>query len=125
MWGFDAGTKKPCVSRVLRTFAFDKRELLVLGFDTETICCTPLHRFFTGVWTPASGLRAGDQVMRWDGNWGTLHTVDKGERSQRVFNLNVERLLTFYVGASGFLVHNMKNPKPDEGDGDGWPDDVC
>jgi hypothetical protein len=108
VWAFDRETQKPSVRKIVQTFSFDKKELLMLDFDNETICCTPFHRFFTGVWTPAYLLSTSDHVMRRDGGWEELKAISEETQPQNVFNLHVEGLHNFFVGRSGLLVHNEK-----------------
>jgi hypothetical protein len=109
VWAFDRDTQKPSIRKIIQTFNFCKKELLTLDFDSETICCTPFHRFFTGVWTPAYLLSTRDRVMRRDGGWEALRAISEKVELQRVFNLHVEDLHNYFVGRSGLLVHNEKD----------------
>ena len=111
VWSFDTGKREPSVRRILRTFRFDRDDLYTLDFGGELVCCTPLHRFFTGAWTPANKLSINDRVMRRDGGWQTLTAISSKVDRQPVFNFGVEDFHNYFVGQLGLLVHNEKKVK--------------
>jgi hypothetical protein len=83
-----------------------------LEFTNDTIVCTPIQPFFTGSWTPAADLRAGDKVLCRDGHWEILTTDPAPAGDRDVFNLhglpNQSYYTSYFVGKSQLLVHNAK-----------------
>lgn len=124
IWSYDVATRRRAVRRVLRAYEHRGRKFLTLDFGDETICCTPPHRFYTGVWTAAATLAPGQRILTRDGEWRTLQRVTRSLHPQPVFNLLVEGLHNYFVGASGFLVHNEKDTRISDPEEPGWPDDA-
>ena len=74
--------------------------------DGETIVATGIHRFWKARegWTMVRDLRPGDQVRTRSGV-GTVDSVDKASVAP-VFNLELPKGRSFFVGRSGALVHD-------------------
>jgi hypothetical protein len=72
----------------------------------ETIIATPIHRFWRAGegWVMARELQPGDLVRRIDGV-ARVSSVEPGD-AQLVFNLEVARGESFFVGRRGLLVHD-------------------
>lgn len=102
----------PVVAKVTGTVHAHAEETVTLDFGTDTIRCTPRHRFFTGSWTPAELLHPGTQVLRADGTWCELVSSARVIEPQPVFNLEVQHVHTYLVGDQGLLVHNIKVEEP-------------
>ncbi|MEN2775530.1 polymorphic toxin-type HINT domain-containing protein [Acetivibrio clariflavus] len=68
------------------------------------------HLFFTdsGWWKSAKNITDGDRILTADGdlNEVTAIRVAELEEAVRIYNLNVDEFHTYFVGASGVLVHN-------------------
>jgi hypothetical protein len=101
---------------VIGTFQHDTDRLIDIGISGgDRISSTAGHRFFVvdRGWTVVSDLRIGDR-LRTQGE--TVRTVTalqdrRGLANQRVYDLTVDELHTFYVvaGNSPILVHNCSN----------------
>lgn len=77
--------------------------------DGSTIEATDQHRFWVesrGKWVGAIALQAGDVVVGADGDRLTVESLGISEQDLTAYNLTVEGLHTYYVGAESVLVHN-------------------
>jgi len=106
---FDLTLDNVAVRQVVKTFAVWAEEFLLLDFGTEEICCTPLHRFYTGQWVHAKDLSRRDRVLSLDGRWKELKATRREVMPQLAFNLHVDGIHNYFVGQSGLLVHNSKD----------------
>ena len=90
-----------------------KQSVLRLEFENDIIICTPIQPFFTGTWTLASQLKAGDKVLCRDNHWETLIKDPVPAGLSDVYNLHgypsEEYQASYYVGKSQLLVHNKFN----------------
>lgn len=119
---YDPVACAPTVQRVLKVFEFHEPEIMTLAIGGDRVQCTPNHRFFTGGWTAAKKLVVGEAILRRDGSWQTLGEITRAASPQPVFNLTVAEHHSYYVGASGLLVHNRKDDEPpiEDGEDDPW-----
>jgi hypothetical protein len=79
---------------------------LRIDLGDEAIVATPIHRFWRAGqgWAMARDLKPGDTIRRLG---GTARVVSVSEEQvQPVFNLDVAERRSFFVGASGALVHD-------------------
>jgi Pretoxin HINT domain len=85
---------------------------LQIRLKEETIVSTTYHRFWRpGLgWAMARELKAGDVIRTLEGRTEVL-AVEQGPE-QPVFNLDVARNFTFFVGAHKELVHDNSLPPP-------------
>ena len=81
-------------------------ETLRIEFGGDTIVATPIHRFWKAGygWVMARDLKPGDAIRR-IGGIATVKTISP-DATQPVFNLEVARGKSFFVGKSGVLVHD-------------------
>jgi hypothetical protein len=79
---------------------------LRLDLGGDSVVATGIHRFWKAGhgWVMARDLKAGDRV-RTVGGMVTVGSVEP-DREQRVFNLEVARGRSFFVGKAGALVHD-------------------
>jgi hypothetical protein len=80
--------------------------VVALDFGDETIRCAPDRPFFTAVWTLAKRLRPGMHVWCRDGSWKQLAAIEFLDDTVSVYEVSVDQLRTFFVGASELLVSN-------------------
>jgi RHS repeat-associated protein len=82
--------------------------------DGERLVTTPDHPVLTAGrgWLAAGELRAGETIRRLDGTTGTVFAVVVATRQQRMWDLTVEGVHTYAVGAGGWVVHNCAKPSP-------------
>ena len=103
---------------VAKTFKFARIQVLELGFDEETIVCTPRHRFFREGWVAAANLKPGDLLSRGDGQQVELKTVRRKLKPKFVYNFSVEGPHNYLVGKPELLVHNGKESTGQSGEHD-------
>jgi hypothetical protein len=101
---------------VISTFWHDTDRLVDIGVSGGgTVSSTAGHRFYVvdRGWTVVSDLRVGDGLRTQDGTVRTVTTLKdrRGLTGQRVYDLTVDDLHTFYVlaGRSPLLVHNCSD----------------
>jgi Pretoxin HINT domain len=85
---------------------------LKIRLEAETVVSTTFHRFWRPGrgWAMARDLNAGDVIRTLAGRTEVL-AVEPGP-DQPVFNLNVARKCTFFVGSQKELVHDNSLPPP-------------
>jgi intein/homing endonuclease len=117
VYGFDVKRSNRRIQTVAQVVKADGSELVALDFGSETLRCTPAHRFYRGAeWVPAKELRAGDEILSFDGRIRDIARIGREVSNGSVFNLTVPELENFFVGEAGLLVHNVKIEPVDEGD---------
>ena len=74
------------------------------------------HPFWTrfndsdsGHWITAANLRPGELVETIDGNWRKIESVTHDSGEEPVYNFTVAKDHDYFVGETGFLVHNAGN----------------
>lgn len=79
---------------------------LRIDLGGEVIVATPIHRFWKAGqgWAMARDLKPGDTIRRLGGTAQVVSVSE--EKVQPVFNLDVAQSRSFFVGASGALVHD-------------------
>ena len=81
--------------------------------DGDEIVCTREHPFYVPVrgWTAACDLRAGDILVRSNGEYVVVEAIEHEllESPITVYNFEVEDFHTYYVGDTSVLVHNKCN----------------
>ena len=96
---------------VTGTFAHSAKQIIdvqVTGLDAP-IGCTPNHPFWSEdrqAFVPAGEMRLGEALLQADGRVATVELLTQRTSREPVFNLEVDVEHTYYVSASGFLVHN-------------------
>ncbi len=116
VWAADPDTGEAALKRVVRTFVSETEELIHVTVQGEEIICTPGHPFYSPVqgWTEACRLSAGDILVLVNGEFVVVEQVQQEllETPVLVFNLEVEDFHTYFVSASGVLVHNKCSDVP-------------
>ena len=78
--------------------------------DGDEIVCTREHPFYVPVrgWTAACDLRAGDILVRSNGEYVVVEAIEHEllESPITVYNFEVEDFHTYHVGSASVLVHN-------------------
>ena len=57
-------------------------------------------------WRTAAEVQVGQSLLRKDGSWTTVQTIEKVEQQVWTYNIEVEGDHTFFV--HGYLVHNKE-----------------
>jgi RHS repeat-associated protein len=118
--------------RVKQTFVRHTEALVMVtieGEEGEPLGTTEEHPFYIrrardnlsgdedgdGRWVPAGQLRAGDLVRRPTGQWARVLRTETRVEAATVYNFEVEKTHTYFVGTFGVLVHNSCRPGIHEG----------
>jgi RHS repeat-associated protein len=59
-----------------------------------------------GSWMPASQIRIGDRLLTLKGQWRRVTAIIPIEKEETVYNFTVAKDHDYFVGETGFLVHN-------------------
>jgi hypothetical protein len=110
------------VQPVVAVYHNDPATTLRLDLGGESVIATGIHRFWKAGhgWAMARDLKTGDKIRTAGGGLATVegiweHTV------QPVFNLEVARGQSFFVGRSGVLVHDNSLVRPTSAPFDATP----
>lgn len=97
---------------VTHTWEHEDTTIVTLTIDGEVIETTPWHPFFTDEgWVDAGDLEVGDQILALDGEYGTVEVILIEERTETMYDLTVDEVHTFAVGAGEWVVHNVNCPR--------------
>jgi hypothetical protein len=118
-------SKQDVASRVLALHRHQDKKLTRLTLETgntlETIETTQSHLFYVedaqitlfaktrnaqDNWIKAGELRTGMQIRRLKNQIGIVKTIINYKGSQEMFDLSISRNHNYFVGRSGWLVHN-------------------
>ncbi len=98
------------MKKVVQTFIHETNELVHVIVNGEEITTTPEHPFYVPKqgWTGAIHLRAGDILVRSNGEYVVVEKVQHEilESPAKVYNFEVEGYHTYFVGNNSVLVHN-------------------
>jgi hypothetical protein len=111
------------------------KHLYDVRVDGETVEATYNHPFWVAnksAFEWAQDLKPGDALLLPDGTTRPVEGVTHHDAFQTVYNLSINRVHTFYVGAEGLLVHNscydsykaFKSAMGGAGDDQQWHDIV-
>ncbi len=113
---FDEITQTNTVQRVVRTFKKTTHKLMRIITGKDTIFATPEHPFYVkddvvdgmkqGSWLSAGKLKTGFKVLLTSGLLATVSNVQAIDTTAIVYNFEVAKTHTYYVGERGVLVHN-------------------
>ncbi|MBN2133603.1 MAG: Hint domain-containing protein [Sedimentisphaerales bacterium] len=95
--------------RVAQTFKRDATALIDIEVGNKRITCTPEHPFWVPIcgWVEAAKLQVGDSLCDVDGRELHVDRIAQRETTASVFNIEVERVHTYYVTTLRVLVHNQ------------------
>jgi hypothetical protein len=81
---------------------------VIIQLDSgEVIEATPEHPFYVSSdWKQANELAIGDELLSSKGN-ASVTNITRDVRSEKVYNLTVDRLHTYFISSDGVLVHNQ------------------
>ena len=112
VWAHDPETGETGARRVVDTIVGDgEKQLVDIEVLGDTVTATAGHPFWVddeGRWVDAGELEVGDRLLLPDGSSLGLTGVEGRVEAQRVHNLTVEGVHTYYVsvGDEQVLVHN-------------------
>jgi hypothetical protein len=112
VWAFDEALGKASYYPVTAAFAHIDPLLLDVTISGETIRTTPEHPFFVdGVWLSAGQIEIDDSVLSASGVSGAVAKIVQVRQPQVMYNITVAQAHTYFVGESGWLVHNACGQK--------------
>jgi hypothetical protein len=124
----DNATGKQELQRVTALTPLHKDSLLDMRIEGEHDALRPStsHPFWVKrgdappAWIPTGEMRVGDLVQSLQGNWRRVVAITPLPGQETVFNFTVDKNHDYFVGQTGFLVHNEECPicQPT------WPDNV-
>jgi RHS repeat-associated protein len=85
------------------------KHLVEITVDGEKITATTNHPFYLPdqrAWVQAGDLKVGDRLLLADGREATVQALRTFDRTEKVYNLTVHDLHTYFVGVASILVHN-------------------
>ena len=113
VYATDPETGESGYKQVVQTFVNETNELVHLQYDGTTVTTTPTHPFYQPQkgWIDAIDLRAGDILVRSNGEYVVVEAVEHEllESPITVYNFEVEDFHTYHVGSASVLVHNKCN----------------
>jgi hypothetical protein len=115
----DTEAEKISMGTVTRLFKATSAEIVTIVFGEEKLRCTPRHRFFSDSgWLAARHLSPGIKVRSLDGEMRPILAISIEPAETPVFNMRVDSQHTYFVGETGYLVHNEKDTDQDDGNDD-------
>ena len=114
---FDEVTQINTWQKVKRTFQKTTQKLVRVIAGKDTIFATPEHPFYVvneindgskqGSWSCAGSLKTGLKVLLTSGLLASVSDFQAIDTAATVYNFEVEKTHTYYVGTEGVLVHNL------------------
>ncbi|MCF6284856.1 MAG: HINT domain-containing protein, partial [Candidatus Hydrogenedentes bacterium] len=108
VWSYNEETDTVELSEVTRLYRDQAERLVLLRTGDTLIETTAEHPFWvvdTG-WTSAEDLHVGDQLLTKERQAITIESTELVDRIVPVYNLEVAKLHTYFVGEQSVLVHN-------------------
>ena len=110
VWAYEIYTGESELKEVLTVYVHEQTEILHLHTtvgDIDTTTNHPLYVIGRG-WVAAGDLVEGDEVYLLDGTtaYVTDSELERLAEPMKVYNLEVEDIHTYFVGAKAVLVHN-------------------
>jgi RHS repeat-associated protein len=112
---FDSECGEAAWQRVTRVYERTANELLDITAGGVRISCTPEHPFWIANdgWTAAIDLKPGSQLLNREGKNISVQSVRHRKGTVTVYNIEVDRLHSYYVSEIGVLVHDQcAAPRP-------------
>jgi predicted GIY-YIG superfamily endonuclease len=108
VWSWQEGTGDLTLQGVINTMGREVKAVVEVVTETELITTTPEHPFWVQGkgWTAAASIVVGDTLPQKGGSVSTVSSVTRRLQDTRVFNLEVARHHTYFVGRSAVVVHN-------------------
>jgi Pretoxin HINT domain len=114
VWSQDEATGETSKQHVVRTFVTPDRPIFNVTLEhaaghREVIRTTGEHPFWVEKqgWTPAQNLEPGDRIFQHAGGWLRVGSATWAQtRRETVYNFEVEKTHSYFVGQLGAWVHN-------------------
>ena len=108
----DSRHLKPHTALVLGTIRHEDARILELvleGEESAPLGVTPAHPLYSadrGQWVPAGEVQVGERLWTHHGSIATVTEVLDERRRETVYNLEVHRAQSYFVGPQRLLAHN-------------------
>ena len=108
----DSRHLKPNTALVLGTIRHEDARILELvleGEESAPLGVTPAHPLYSadrGQWVPAGEVQVGERLWTHHGSIATVTEVLDERRRETVYNLEVHRAQSYFVGPQRLLAHN-------------------
>jgi hypothetical protein len=113
VWSKDEATGEASEQHVVRTFVTPDRPIFNVALEDatgkhEVIRTTGEHPFWleNQGWTPAQSLQPGDRISQRAGGWLRVGSATWAQKRETVYNFEVEKTHSYFVGKLGAWVHN-------------------
>ncbi|MFA6012230.1 MAG: polymorphic toxin-type HINT domain-containing protein [Desulfobacteraceae bacterium] len=113
VWSYDEITGNTDLNKVTRIFVTPEQNIMDIMFDDEagnsdTIGVTLEHPFWVlnQGWIPAEELKPGDRIHSLERGVITVNNLRRLNDKHTVYNFEVDKFHTYFVGKKGLLVHN-------------------
>ena len=111
VWSFNEKTKEISLKEVLQIMEKETDATIQITLDNEIVETTAEHPFYTEEgWKDAADLQAGDRIVSRSGNPIEIKEVSFQYNPKKVYNFEVSKWHTYFVGLLGLLVHNSVRP---------------
>ena len=115
VWAYDFNTSQVVAQPSVGVMRNWTRFVVALTLAGDVVRTTREHRFWLPdeqAWIAAAELAVGARLLTVDGREVRLEGHRVYEAEADTYNFEVAELHTYFVGTSGTLVHNAKQPKP-------------
>jgi RHS repeat-associated protein len=108
VWAFNELTGEKALREVVRAFEKSTDILVELEVGSTLITTTPEHPFWVDNqgWVTAGELAIGDLIGTLSGELEGVKRVERQAEQATVYNFEVDEFHTYFVTATGLLVHN-------------------
>ncbi|PWG77934.1 Hint domain-containing protein, partial [Pararcticibacter amylolyticus] len=108
VYSFSFTKKSVCLNKVTKSFKRSSNEIYEVVTGSQTVLVTAEHPFYVigRGWIRVKNLRNGDILKRLDNIEERIVNVVKKEKTESVFNIEVEGEHNYFVTDSKILVHN-------------------
>jgi Pretoxin HINT domain/Domain of unknown function (DUF4280)/A nuclease family of the HNH/ENDO VII superfamily with conserved AHH len=107
VWAFDEETKQIALQEVVHTMQNETDHTISIYTEKEVIETTAQHPFYVnGAWKDASELQAGDKILTQQNETVEVLATKFSYLPKKVYNFEVAKWHTYFVGALMWLVHN-------------------
>jgi Pretoxin HINT domain/Domain of unknown function (DUF4280)/HNH/ENDO VII superfamily nuclease with conserved GHE residues len=107
VWAFDEETGETALQEVVHTMQNESDHTISLYTEKEVIETTATHPFYVdGGWKDAGELQAGDKIRTRQNETVEILDTKFSYEPRKVYNFEVAKWHTYFVGALMWLVHN-------------------
>jgi RHS repeat-associated protein len=107
VWSFNELENKNELKKVLDLSSKSVSEIIEIRAGATKIECTLEHPFYVdGNWVAAKDLKIDNKLFLFDGSTVNIDFLEKYEKSEKVYNFEVEGNHNYFIADQQILVHN-------------------